>query len=99
MPGDVDAACGHLAGENTYPFDVMKVAYTDAGGERRIRYSVNLAEIGFGAAVMRRTARMPAWLGRTRSFLAFWSTYAPNQGARRAHRGGPERRTKARPST
>ena len=75
LPGDVDAACGHLAGENTYPFDVMKVAYTDTGGERRIRYSVNLAEIGFGAAVIRRTARMPAWLGRMRSFLAFWSTY------------------------
>jgi len=76
LPGDVDGACGHLAGENTYPFDVMKVAYTAAGGERRIRYSVNLAEVGFGAAVTRRTARMPAWLGRTRSFLAFWSTYA-----------------------
>jgi len=76
LPGDVDGACGHLTGENTYPFDVMKVAYTAADGERLIRYSVNLAEVGFGAAVINRTARMPAWLGRTRSFLAFWSTYA-----------------------
>jgi len=76
LPGDVDGACGHLTGENTYPFDVMKVAYTAPDGERLIRYSVNLAEVGFGAAVINRTARMPAWLGRTRSFLAFWSTYA-----------------------
>jgi YegS/Rv2252/BmrU family lipid kinase len=75
LPGDVDGACGHLTGENTYPFDVMKVAYTAADGERLIRYSVNLAEVGFGAAVIRRSARMPAWLGRTGSFLAFWSTY------------------------
>lgn len=75
LPGDVDGACGHLTGENTYPFDVMKVAYTAADGERLIRYSVNLAEVGFGAAVIRRAARMPAWLGRTGSFLAFWSTY------------------------
>lgn len=75
LPGDVDGACGHLTGENTYPFDVMKVAYTAADGEHLIRYSVNLAEVGFGAAVIRRAARMPAWLGRTGSFLAFWSTY------------------------
>jgi YegS/Rv2252/BmrU family lipid kinase len=76
LPGDVDGACGHLTGENTYPFDVMKVAYTAADGQRLIRYSVNLAEVGFGAAVIRRAARMPAWLGRTGSFVAFWSTYA-----------------------
>ena len=39
------------AGENTYPFDVMKVAFTGPDGGRTSRYSVNLAEIGFGAAV------------------------------------------------
>jgi YegS/Rv2252/BmrU family lipid kinase len=73
LPGDVDAACGHLLGDNTYPFDVVKVAFTGPDGERAIRYSVNLAEIGFGAAVAARTAGRP---GRVRSFLAFWSTFA-----------------------
>ena len=73
LPGDVDAACGHLLGDNTYPFDVMKVAYTGPDGETAIRYSMNLAEIGFGAAVAARTARRP---GRARSFVAFWSTFA-----------------------
>jgi diacylglycerol kinase (ATP) len=73
LPGDVDAACGHLLGDNTYPFDVVKVAFTGPDGEAAIRYSVNLAEIGFGAAVAARTAGQP---GRARSFLAFWSAFA-----------------------
>jgi diacylglycerol kinase (ATP) len=73
LPGDVDAACGHLLGDNTYPFDVVKVAFTGPDGEPAIRYSVNLAEIGFGAAVAARTAGQP---GRARSFLAFWSAFA-----------------------
>jgi diacylglycerol kinase (ATP) len=72
LPGDVDAACGHLLGDNTYPFDVVKVAFTGPDGATGIRYSVNLAEIGFGAAV---AARIDGRPGRARSFLAFWSTY------------------------
>ena len=76
LPGDVDAACGHLLGDNTYPFDVVKVTSTGRRGERTTRYSVNLAEVGFGAAVMRRTVSFPAWMGRTRGFFAFWSTFA-----------------------
>jgi len=72
LPGDVEAACGHLLGDNTYPFDVVKVAFTDPDGRPAIRYSVNLAEIGFGAAVAARAAGRP---GRARSFLAFWSTF------------------------
>ena len=58
---------------NTYPFDVVKVAFTGPDGERAIRYSVNLAEIGFGAAV---AARSAGRTGRVRSFVSFWSTLA-----------------------
>jgi YegS/Rv2252/BmrU family lipid kinase len=76
LPGDVDGACAHLLGEHTYPFDVMKVAYTGPDGERAIRYSVNLAEVGLGAAVARRATRLPVWTGRARGFLAFWSVLA-----------------------
>jgi YegS/Rv2252/BmrU family lipid kinase len=75
LPGDVEAACGHLLGDNTYPFDVVKVTYTGKEGERLDRYSVNLAEVGFGAAVTRRLDGMPPWMGRARGFLAFWSTF------------------------
>ena len=76
LPGDVDGACGHLLGETTYPFDVMKVVYTDRAGQRVTRYSVNLAEVGFGAAVVQRAGTMPPWTGRARGFLAFWSAFA-----------------------
>ncbi len=75
LPGDVEGACGHLLGERTYPFDVMKVTYTAEDGSTATRYSVNLAEVGFGAAVTRRTDRLPSWLGRSAGFLAFWSTF------------------------
>ena len=71
LPGDVSSACGHLLGTNTYPFDVMKVRYTDAG-EERVRYCHNLAEIGLGGEVARRAPRLPAMLGRGRRFIAFW---------------------------
>jgi diacylglycerol kinase (ATP) len=76
LPGDVESACGHLVGDNTYPFDVVKVMFTTPSGGRAIRYSVNLAEVGFGAAFARTIERMPVWTGRARSFLAFWSTFA-----------------------
>jgi YegS/Rv2252/BmrU family lipid kinase len=76
LPGDVESACGHLLGDNTYPFDVVKVVYTTPRGGHATRYSVNLAEIGFGAAFAGGIERMPAWWGRARSFLAFWSTFA-----------------------
>ena len=75
LPGDVDSACGHLVGDNTYPFDVVKVMFITPGGDREIRYSVNLAEVGFGAAFARRIERLPAWTGGARPFLAFWSTF------------------------
>jgi diacylglycerol kinase (ATP) len=76
LPGDVESACGHLVGDNTYPFDVVKVMFTTPSGGRAIRYSVNLAEVGFGAVFARTIERMPVWTGRARSFLAFWSTFA-----------------------
>ena len=64
LPRDVAGAVGHLAGENTYPFDVMKIAVTGPDGEREIRYAHNVAEVGFHAAATiaagtRRTAHEP----------------------------------------
>ena len=76
LPGDTVGAVGHLTGTTTYDFDVVKVTTTGPGGERIVRYAHNLAEAGFGAAVLRREAGLPDWTGRARGFLAFWMTLA-----------------------
>jgi diacylglycerol kinase (ATP) len=55
---------------------VVKITTTGQDGERTVRYSHNLAEAGFGAAVLRRRASLPDWTGRAQSFLAFWLTLA-----------------------
>jgi diacylglycerol kinase (ATP) len=81
LPGDTRDAVGHLAGTNTYAFDVVKITYTDRG-RRVTRYSHNLAEAGFGGALLRRRARLPRWTGRGRSFLAFWLTFARTSPAK-----------------
>jgi diacylglycerol kinase (ATP) len=78
LPGDVDGATTHLAGEYTYPFDLMKVVLT-VDGEQRIRYAHNLAEVGLHATATRRAARMPRALGTARRFLGFWSAYASSR--------------------
>ena len=91
LPGDTVGAVGHLGGANTYDFDVVKITTTGPGGERCVRYSHNLAEAGFGAAVQRRRASLPDWTGRAQSFLAFWLTLARTRsgpgGGRGRHEG------------
>jgi diacylglycerol kinase family enzyme len=74
LPGDTAGAVGHLTGSDTYDFDVVRITTTGPDGARTVRYAHNLAEAGFGAAVLRRQARLPAWTGRARGFLAFWLT-------------------------
>jgi diacylglycerol kinase (ATP) len=76
LPGDTAGAVGHLTGTTTYDFDVVKITTTGPGGERVVRYAHNLAEAGFGAAVLRRQTGLPAWTGRARGFLAYWLTLA-----------------------
>ncbi len=81
LPDDVDGAVRHLAGEGTYPFDVMRITCVGPDGRRRTRYAHNLAEVGLGADVELARRRLPAWLGdRRRRFLGFWRGYL---GARR----------------
>jgi diacylglycerol kinase (ATP) len=74
LPGDATRACHHLTGENTYPLDVGKITYTTPNGERSVRYFVNIAEVGLGAAVAARAERMSPRLGRSKYFLGFWLT-------------------------
>lgn len=81
LPGDIDGGVRHLVGENTYPFDLMRIACTGPDGAPRTRYAHNLAEIGLGANARLASRRLPSWLGeRPRRFLGFWRGYV---GARR----------------
>jgi diacylglycerol kinase (ATP) len=76
LPGDVDGAVEHLTGANTYAFDVVKMTCTGPDGERVTRYGHNLAEAGFGGAVLRRMDSLPRWTGRARRFIGFWMAFA-----------------------
>ncbi|MFL5791722.1 MAG: diacylglycerol/lipid kinase family protein [Actinomycetota bacterium] len=76
LPGDTERAIGHLAGADTYPFDVMKIAVTGPDGQRTIRYAHNVAEIGFHAAATIAAARGGARAANLKRFMAFWRAYA-----------------------
>jgi diacylglycerol kinase family enzyme len=73
IPDEVDRAARHLAGDATYPLDVMKVTAAGLEGERVTRHAANLAEVGMGAAAAARRGRSPH--ARTSRFRAFWSSY------------------------
>ncbi len=74
LPGDATRACHHLTGDNTYPLDIGKITYSTGDGERAVRYFVNVAEVGLGAAVAARAERMSPSLGRSKYFIGFWLT-------------------------
>lgn len=72
LPADTPRACRHLQGDRVFPIDAGTVVATASSGEEVRRQFVNMAEVGLGAAVVRRTERLPAGLGRARRFLGFW---------------------------
>ena len=74
LPGDVDGAAGHLLGDNIYPFDVMKVAFSDDRRDRVLCYAHNVAEVGFHAAATPDPSPSDR-LGRVRRFGRFWGAY------------------------
>lgn len=74
LPGDTERAIDHLAGADTYPFDVMKIAVMGPDGERTIRYAHNVAEIGFHAAATIAATGAPR-LQNLKRFTAFWRAY------------------------
>jgi YegS/Rv2252/BmrU family lipid kinase len=76
LPGDVARATGHLEGDRLYPIDVGKATVAAPGGAAVTRYFAGVAEVGLGADVVRRAARLPAGVERVRRFLAFWLAVA-----------------------
>jgi diacylglycerol kinase (ATP) len=71
LPPDTIRACHHLQGDRVFPIDAGTVAAMSDRGEVG-RHFVNIAEVGLGASVARRTERLPERMGRTRRFLGFW---------------------------
>src|SRR6266511_3473003 len=71
LPSDVERACDHLLGDHVFPIDAGTVVATS--GRASVKRSfVNIAEVGLGASIARRTAGLPEGLGRARRFLGFW---------------------------
>jgi YegS/Rv2252/BmrU family lipid kinase len=68
MPGH---AAAHLDGPESFPIDIGKITYQQ-DGETVTRYFANIAEVGIGAACVKRAAKLPRFLGPTVYFFAFW---------------------------
>jgi diacylglycerol kinase (ATP) len=82
IPDDTESAAAHLAGDNTYGLDLMKISATGVAGERHTRYGHNLAQVGMGAQQVACAAKAPAWLGGSRRFYGFWCGYLKTKPSR-----------------
>ncbi len=63
----------HLVTEHTMGLDVGVADLHDRAGQPIRRYFANIAEVGWGAEVVRRAARLPRWVGRPRYLVAAWA--------------------------
>ncbi|MEE8603672.1 diacylglycerol/lipid kinase family protein [Euzebya tangerina] len=64
----------HLTTTDSVGMDVGVATFTDpATGEETTRFFANIAQVGWGAQVVRRAARLPRFTGRVRYLLAAWS--------------------------
>jgi len=71
LPSMPAHAVAHLDGPESFPIDIGKVTYVQ-DGRTVVRYFANIAEVGLGARVAARAARLPRMLGPTVYFFAFW---------------------------
>jgi diacylglycerol kinase (ATP) len=71
LPSMAAHAVAHLDGPESFPIDIGKVTYVQ-DGRSVVRYFPNIAEVGLGARVAARAARLPKMLGPTVYFFAFW---------------------------
>ncbi|MPZ72919.1 MAG: YegS/Rv2252/BmrU family lipid kinase [Nitriliruptorales bacterium] len=63
----------HLAGDATMDIDVGVVEYADLDGKPASSLFANIAEVGYGAEVVRRAERYPRWFGRLRYLIGAYS--------------------------
>ncbi len=69
IPHDLDAALAQFAQGRVREVDVAKVRFRDFAGQDAVRFFVNEAEIGMGAAVCQEVNRSSKRLGGRLSFL------------------------------
>ena len=63
----------HLSGDATMAIDVGVATFRKPDGTAGRRYFANIAEVGWGADVVRRAARYPRWVGRPRYLIAAYA--------------------------
>lgn len=80
LPASPRDAVRHLDGDESFPIDIGKIVCQKNGSEIT-RYFANIAEVGLGAAVVARAARLPRWLGPTVYLFAFWLTMRKHRAA------------------
>ncbi|HVL63997.1 MAG TPA: diacylglycerol kinase family protein [Actinomycetota bacterium] len=81
LPAMPAHAVAHLDGGGSFPIDIGKVTFT-RGGNEEVRYFPNIAEVGLGAAVVARAARLPRALGPAVYLVAFWLAVLRHRAAR-----------------
>jgi YegS/Rv2252/BmrU family lipid kinase len=69
LPRTVEGSAPHLATDDWYPTDVLKLE-----GTFGTAYALNAIELGVGAAAVTSAARLPRWVGEKRYAIAFWLT-------------------------
>ena len=80
IPSSPSHAVVHLAGDESFPIDIGKISFAE-NGQEVTRYFANVAEVGLGARVVERAARMPRFLGPTVYFFSFWWSLARHRPA------------------
>lgn len=80
IPPMAGHAVAHLDGPESFPIDLGKITYQQDGATVT-RYFANIAEVGIGAEVVARAARLPRSLGPTVYFFAFWMTLSKHRSA------------------
>ncbi|MEA2460957.1 MAG: diacylglycerol kinase, partial [Actinomycetota bacterium] len=78
MPGH---SVANLDGGEMFPIDIGKITFQEEGREV-VRYFANIAEVGIGAATVKRAATLPRFLGPTVYFFAFWMTLRKHHPAK-----------------
>ncbi len=69
----------HLASEHTMPIDVGIADYIGPDGSPARSLFANIAEVGYGAEVVRRAERFPRWFGRLRYLIGAYSAIRGGQ--------------------
>lgn len=73
-----EVLAGHLASEHTLPIDLGRLRLTGPDGRERVVVFANVAEAGFGGAVVQVAARLPGRLGPARyaaGIVAAWGRF------------------------